>query len=54
MATLDWPTTAPYRPAAMKWWVSTPRSSWQAFYTGQRQSVSHAADRSAARCGYRR
>jgi hypothetical protein len=29
----------------MKWGVRTPRSSWQAFYTGQRQSVSHLADR---------
>jgi len=45
MATLDWPTSAAYRPSAIKWGVRTPRSAWQAFYTGQQQSVSHLADR---------
>lgn len=45
MATIDWPTTAPYRPSALEWGVRTPRSAWQAHYTGQRQSVSHLADR---------
>ena len=45
MATIDWPTTAAYKPSALKWGARTPRSGWQAFYTGQRQSVSHLADR---------
>lgn len=45
MATLDWPALPQFRPSALKWWVSTPRSAWLAFYTGQRQSVSHLADR---------
>lgn len=45
MAVLDWPTTAEFRPAAVRWGVVTPKSAWRAFYTGQRQSVSHLADR---------
>ena len=45
MATLDWPQTAHFKPSALSWGVNTPRSAWQAFYTGQRQSISHLADR---------
>lgn len=45
MATLDWPTTEEFKPQGVRWGVSAPRSAWRAFYTGQRQSVSHLADR---------
>lgn len=45
MATIDWPSTPECRPSAVRIGVSTPRSSWRAFYTGQRQSVAHLADR---------
>lgn len=45
MATLDWPTGAAWRPMRVRFGVNTPKSGWRAFYTGQRQSVSHLADR---------
>lgn len=45
MATVDWPQGAAFMPSALRWGARTPKSSWQAFYTGQRQSVSHLADR---------
>ncbi len=45
MATLDWPETNAFRPAAVDWGASISRSGWRAFYTGQGQYLSHAADR---------
>jgi len=45
MATLDWPSTRAFQPASITWGARTPKSTWRAFFTGQRQQVSHAADR---------
>ena len=45
MAILDWPATAPFKPQRMRLGVSTPKSQWGGFYTGQAQSISHLGDR---------
>lgn len=45
MATLDWPNLEGFRPAALSWGVVPSRSAWAAFLTGQRQQVTHQADR---------
>lgn len=45
MATLDWPTGRAFDVQAVRWGVAARRSAWSAFLTGQRQQVSHQADR---------
>lgn len=48
MATLDWPAAfafAPRRADGFAISLAVPKSGFQAFYTGDTQSVSHAADR---------
>lgn len=45
MATLDWPTTRAFRGAQFALGVDVARSGAQGFYTSERQTVSHLADR---------
>lgn len=45
MATIDWPALPCFRPRSVDWWVQSPKARFQAFYTGQEQSLSHLADR---------
>jgi hypothetical protein len=47
MTTLDWPTARHFQPSDMRWGARVPTSSWQAFYSGQSQSVAHAGQRIA-------
>lgn len=45
MATLDWPSTPAFRPMRMRMGVSTPKSRWVGFYSGQVQAISHFGSR---------
>ena len=47
MTTLDWPTARHFQPSNMRWGARVPTSSWQAFYSGQAQSIAHAGQRIA-------
>jgi hypothetical protein len=48
MAIIDWPTTRPFQGASLQLDLSTSRSGFAGFYTGNRQTVSHLADRRLA------
>lgn len=45
MATIDWPAGPAFQPRALRFGASTPKSGFGAFFTGQRQVISHLADR---------
>lgn len=45
MATVDWPTGRAFDPQHMRLSIVAPRAAWLAPFTGQRQSVTHAAER---------
>ena len=45
MATIDWPAGQAYQPRALRFGVASPKSGFGAFFTGQRQVISHLADR---------
>lgn len=48
MAVLDWPTDrafAPVQPGGFSLTPRSPKSAWAGFYTGNRQTQGHAADR---------
>ena len=45
MTTLSWPTTRAFEPARVSWGVRAPSSAWNAFYTGQSQSIVHLGHR---------
>lgn len=45
MTTLAWPATRAFEPARMIWGVRAPSSAWNAFYTGQSQSIVHLGHR---------
>lgn len=48
MAIIDWPTTRPFQGASLQLDLSTSRSGFAGYYTGNRQTVSHLADRRLA------
>ena len=45
MSTVNWPADRAFAPRTMRFGATTPKSGWQAFFTGQVQSISHAAER---------
>lgn len=45
MTTIAWPTDRAFQPAAFEPGPSVPKSGWRGFYTGTRETTSHAADR---------
>ena len=45
MATVDWPALRAFSPARMRFGASTPKAGFAAMFTGQTQTISHAADR---------
>lgn len=45
MATIDWPSTGHFSPRTFTVGARVAKAAWSATFTGQRQSLSHLADR---------
>lgn len=48
MAIIDWPTTRPFQGARLELDLAVSRAGFAGYYTGNRQTVSHLADRRTA------